>query len=47
MNHSKPVGNPELYSKIPHSLEEDTNMVYKKFAPNVLFEQKEYTIVKL
>jgi hypothetical protein len=47
MNHSKPVGNPELYSKIPHSLDIDTKMVYDKFAPDVLFDQREYTIIKL
>lgn len=47
MKHTKPQGNPELYSKIPHSLEYDTNLVYEKYAPGMSFPHVEYTQIPL
>lgn len=47
MFHTKPVGNPELYSKIPHSLEFDTQLVYNKFPLGIEFFQKQYNKINL
>jgi hypothetical protein len=47
MLHTKPVGNPELYSQIPHSLEVDTQLAFSKFAPGLEFPHKEYKIIRL
>jgi hypothetical protein len=47
MKHTKPSGNPELYSKIPHSLEYDTNLAYEKFAQGMSFPHIEYTQIPL
>ena len=47
MTHTKPTGNPELYSKIPHSIEFDTQLVYNKFSSGIEFPQKQYTKINL
>ena len=47
MVHTKPTGNPALYSQIPHSLEQDTNMVYEKYCPNIIPTIVEYTQIPL
>jgi hypothetical protein len=47
MQHTKPPGNPELYSQIPHSLEYDTNLAYEKYAPGMSFPHIEYTQIPL
>jgi hypothetical protein len=47
MTHTKPAGNPELYSKIPHSIEIDTQLALDKFSGGKSFPQIEYTILPL
>jgi hypothetical protein len=47
MIHTKPAGNPELYSKIPHSIEIDTQLALDKFSGGKSFPQIEYTILPL
>ena len=47
MIHTKPQGNPELYSKIPHSLEYDAQLAYNKFAPGFNNPHKEYNKIPL
>ena len=46
MEHTKPIGNPELYSKIPHSLELDVEMVYSKFQLDNPPPHQTYKIIK-
>ncbi len=47
MRHTKPPGNPELYSQIPHSIEYDTELAYEKYAPGMKFPHAEYTQIPL
>jgi hypothetical protein len=47
MIHTKPPGNPELYSKIPCSLEIDEKIVYDRFSNGERFPQTQYTILVL
>jgi len=47
MIHTKPTGNPELYSKIPHSLEIDEKLAYDKFTGGSRFPQVEYNKILL
>jgi hypothetical protein len=47
MTHTKPAGNPELYSKIPHSIEIDEQLAFDKFTGGIRFSQKEYTQIPL
>ena len=47
MTHTKPPGNPELYSKIPHSLEIDEKLIYDKFSNGERFLQTQYTSLNL
>jgi hypothetical protein len=42
MVHTKPVGNPELYSRLPHSIHFDTQLAYNKYAPDLEFSHVEY-----
>jgi hypothetical protein len=47
MTHTKPPGSPELYSKIPHSLEKDEQLAFDKFTDGIKFPQKEHTQIPL
>ena len=47
MTHTKPPGSPELYSKIPHSLEMDEQLAFDKFTNGMKFPQKEHTQIPL
>lgn len=47
MTHTKPVGNPALYSKIPHTLQEDEALAYDKFTNGTRFPQTEHSKIKL
>jgi len=47
MTHTKPPGSPELYSKIPHSLEEDEKLAYDTFTDGLKFPQLEYSKIPL
>ena len=47
MTHTKPTGNPELYSKIPHSIEIDAQLAFDKFSDGKTFPHIEYTQISL
>ena len=47
MIHTKPPKSPELYSKIPHSLEYDTNLAFEKYTSGESFPHTEYTQIPL
>ena len=47
MEHTKPVGNPELYNKIPHTLEQDQQMVFNKFNITKLSKHQTYSQINL
>jgi len=47
MEHTKPVGNPALYSKIPHTLEQDQQMIYNKFNITEFPEHQVYSQTSL
>ena len=43
MEHTKPVGNPDLYNKIPHPLQYDVDLAYSKFGFETEQPMKEYS----
>jgi len=47
MTHTKPTGNPELYSKIPNGVQYDEQLAYDKFTNGTRFPQTEYSKIKL
>jgi hypothetical protein len=47
MNHTKPPGSVELYSKIPHSLEVDEELAFNKFTKGKRFPHTQYNKIPL
>ena len=47
MIHTKPPKSPELYSKIPRSLEYDTSLAFEKYTSGESFPHTEYTQIPL
>lgn len=47
MTHTKPTGNPALYSKIPHGIQQDEQLAYDKYSDGNRFIQTEYSKIKL
>lgn len=47
MEHTKPVGNPALYSKIPHNLETDQQIIFDKFNITEFPSHKEYSRIEI
>jgi hypothetical protein len=47
MTHTKPVGNPKLYSQFPHSLEIDMQLAFDEFTNGVKYLPKEYKCLPL